>query len=156
MKKKVMLVVALTLFTAVSAFAGLKEKRAIQDFQNNDYPTLLKEIQAAAGFDVSVKVNWDELAEENMSHLYKESFPKVYFLPVIGALQKICSDDLGKKALQGSLKEIIIKNDGTNFNPDKVAQFKDGILTINHQPTTNISDSAKREKGIVKVLEQAL
>ena len=76
-------------------FMGLQGKRAIEDFKNNVFPDLKKEIEEAAGFPVSTEVSREKLIADGYSHMYNEAFTKVYFTPLIRALKAITFDDPG-------------------------------------------------------------
>lgn len=134
---------------------GLSEKRAIKDFQDKVFPGLKKQVDQAAGFDVKMDVQWDTLAVADMSHLYKDSFTKVYFTPLIDALKSICSDDMGKEGLQKQLKKVVISNTKGVYYGDRFT-FEDGVLLLDHEPCTNVDHLDERRDGIKTVLEKSL
>lgn len=133
---------------------GLTERRAIKAFQENKYPKLKAEMDAAAGFDVPVVVDWDTImaVSEGYSEQYEENLPKVFFRPLIEAFKGICIDDLGKEALKEGLKKVVIRGESTYTNPS----FEYGILTLAY-PVTSWADSwtTKRDE-IQTVLEKGL
>lgn len=134
---------------------GLAEKRAVQDFQKNEFPAWKSKLESAIGFPCELDVKWETLAEEGHDHLYKESFSKVYFQPLVEAMQAICQDDLGKEALKGVLKKIEIFN--TNeFSSARGFTFVSGVLKYDHKPCTNIDDVKDRTESLVKMLEKSL
>ena len=135
---------------------GLGERRAAKQFEDEAYPGLLAEIEKAAGFAVPVEVAWDDLMEEGYGHMYMEAWYKVYFEPIIVAFKNITMDAMGKDALKVGLKKIIIQNKSGNYSGSSVATFEGGVLTIDHQPMTNIDDLAERAQGIQKTLEAKL
>jgi hypothetical protein len=135
---------------------GLAERRAIKAFQDGKYPGLKKDIDAAAGFEVAVEVDWESLAKEDYAHMYEEAFPKVYFLPLIDALRDIGSDDLGKQALRANLKKVVLKNTASHYSPQAAISFEGGVLCVDHCPVTNIDDVRERKEYIVRVMEKAL
>lgn len=134
---------------------GLAERRGIERFKNDDYPAWKSRIAAAAGFDVPVEVNWDELAVANVADRYAEFFPKTFFQPLVGALSAISCDEIGKSALREGLKEIVIRNTDKFFNPEGIS-FVDGVLTFDHRSNENVDDGEKRMNGLRQVLESAL
>jgi len=152
--RRIAIILALMLI-AVPAFAGLKEKRAVKDFQDKSFPKLTKEIKAVAGTDIPLEVDWNSLAVDGYSDLYEEGFTKVYFTPLLDALKEICADDMGKTALKGALKKVVIKNSSNSYSPSNFS-FSDGVLVIDHSPTTNLDDTKERTKKIAKLLEDAL
>lgn len=134
---------------------GLKEKRAVQDFEQNIFPGLKTEIETIAGFSIEFEIAWEKLAIDGYDHLYAEAFPKVYFTPIANAFKEICVDDMGKEALKGALKKIFITNEKGASSPTAMA-FEGGTLTVDHKPATNIDDIDVRSKAIQKLLENAL
>lgn len=153
--KRIAILVVLMLIAAPAAFAGLKEKRAVKDFQEKSYPKLKKEIDGAAGCDVAIEVDWDSIAVKDNADLYEEAFTKVYFTPLLDALKSVCADDMGKSALKKALKKVVIKNSSNSYSPSKFS-FNEGVLVIDHSPTTNIGDTKDRTKKIIKLLEEGL
>jgi hypothetical protein len=91
---------------------GLAERRGVEQFKNDDYPGWKSRIDEAAGFEVPVEVNWEELAVADYADSYAEFFPKVYFQPLTDALNAAAADDLGKSALREGLAKIVIRNEG--------------------------------------------
>lgn len=154
--KRIAILLVLMLIAAPAAFAGLKEKRALKDFQEKSYPKLKQEIDGAAGLDVPIEVDWDSIAVKDKAHLYEEGFTKVYFTPLIEALKKICADDMGKSALKNALKKVVITNSPNASSSPSKFTFSEGVLVIDHRPATNINDIKRRTSKIVELLEDAL
>lgn len=130
---------------------GLAERRAIKAFQDNLFPGLKKAIDEAAGFEVTVEVDWPTLAEDDYSHMYDEALPKVYFQPVAEAFKGICIDDMGRDALKEGLEKVVIRHSG-----NKELSFKDGVLTVDHPPIANADYWEERRDTLQKALEKAL
>ena len=135
---------------------GLTERRALKSFQETQFPELKRAIEQAAGFAVPVEVSWDSLAKDDMSHLYAEAFPKVYFAPIIDALKSVCTDDMGRDALKKSLKKVVICNTAGHSSSNRAISFEAGVLTVDHDPVCNINYGNERLEAIVKILEKAL
>ena len=135
---------------------GLAERRALLEFQNDQLPALQARIEQAAGCPVTLEVDWDSIAPEGESLLYGESWPAVYFEPLIAALQAITSDELGRTAVQATLKTVVIRNLKANYYADGWAALEQGVLTLDHEPLTNIADVAARTEALIGVLERAL
>src|SRR5262245_22656594 len=131
---------------------GLMEKRAIKAFQEGNYKKLTEEINTLAGYPIEFEVNWDSLAVEEYSHIYDDCFTKVFFTPVIAAFKEIVSDDLGKESLKETLKKIVIKNEGQIYYGSYAYSIKDGVLTIDHQPCTNVDSIDERSTELTKLL----
>jgi hypothetical protein len=49
---------------------GLAERRASKQFQEMIYPDLKAAIDQAAGFEVTIAVDWESLALEDQAELY--------------------------------------------------------------------------------------
>ncbi len=135
---------------------GLAERRAIKAFQDDHLPEFHKKIKEAFGLEVPVEINWDSIALEGEAHLYDECWPKVYFEPLIEGLKAVGRDDMGKEALQGGLKKIIIQNTTGAYYGDRWASFENGVLTLDHLPTTNADSIQERTDGLVQTLEKNL
>ena len=134
---------------------GLTEKRAVQQFKDSKFPSLKKEIDQAAGFEVPVEVKWDTLAADGYSHLYDECFPKVYFTPLCEAFKEITKDQMGKDALKGSLKKIVLANTKETYDSSG-STFDNGVLEINLQPCTNVDEIDSRKQWIQELVESKL
>ena len=135
---------------------GLKEKRIIKAFQNDLFPALETEINAAAGYTVPLNISWDTLMEDRFSHLYNDTFPKIYFLPLIEAFKAICVDDMGVELLKAGLKEVIIVNENDEHNLDRAITFEDAVLKIDHSPIVNADNVDRRTARIISLLEDKL
>ncbi|MCQ0111966.1 hypothetical protein SAMN04487906_0727 [Zhouia amylolytica] len=135
---------------------GLKKKRFTKAFLEEAYPELKRQIDTAAGFDVEILIEWDSLFNEQFMHLYNDTYPKIYFQPLIQAFKSISSDDLGKKALQESLQKVIIDNRHDHHNPNSAFRLKDGVLTVDHSPVLNADKVEERVEVLVELLENNL
>ena len=135
---------------------ALVERRAVQEFQERFYPALLKKIHAAAGYPVPVEVKWDTLALDKESDKYNTHWPDMYFEPLVAGLGRINKDEMGRAAIKEGIKKIVIQNEANNKNPDRWALLKDGVLTLDHLPTTNVQDRVLRGDKLGLMLEQKL
>lgn len=134
---------------------GLSEKRAVKDFQDSVYPKLKQDIDKAAGFEVPITVEWDTLAVDGAADYLKDAIGKIYFIPLQKALESICQDDMGKEALKGALKKVVIKNASSIYGVSGFS-FDGGTLTLDHLSNTNVDDVKVRTDGIVALLEAKL
>jgi hypothetical protein len=130
---------------------GLAERRAVKAFSEGKFLQLKKDIDTAAGFDVSIDVNWDSLAVDDCTHLYEEAFTKVYFRPLLDAIKGVCVDDLGQAALKLGLKQVVIEDSGSSW-----PTFQSGVLTLPFYAVSNLDDWMDRKKSIQTVLEKGL
>lgn len=135
---------------------GLLEKRALKTFQDDSYPKLTSEINTLAGYPVEFEVNWATLALDEKASIYEESFTNVYFTPLINAIKEIITDDMGKEALKEALKKIVIKNEGGNVYGSNAYSFNAGVLTIDHEPFSNIDNITERSMALSKLLTKNL
>ncbi|PQJ69638.1 DUF6882 domain-containing protein [Polaribacter butkevichii] len=135
---------------------GLKEKRIIQAFQKELFPALETEINTAAGFAVPLDISWNTLMEDRFSHLYNDTFPKIYFLPLIEAFKAICIDEMGVELLKAGLKNVIIINENEEHNLERAITFEEGVLKINHSPVINADAVDRKTARIISLLEEKL
>lgn len=135
---------------------GLAERRATKEFRDNRYPAIEASIRSAAGFEVPIDIDWDSLAKEDYASSYDEFWPKVYFEPLIAALQSITRDDLGREALAAGLSRIVIRNTSGYYSPSSAISFEGKTLTIDHDPASNVDDVKDRTDHLIRTLEKGL
>lgn len=155
-----LLLTAGTLNVAVAA-PNLAERRAIAAYQTGTYAAKLKEIQAAAGFDVSVEVQWDGLALSGQEKNYADQgfWTQIYFTPLSKALAAVSVDELGQEALEDKLETIVVRYDEATAPSSAYADgvtFSGGVLTLNFKPYNNVDDVDARAEAIQKALEAGL
>lgn len=134
---------------------GLAERKAAKQFEETHYPKIKKDLEAAARFEVPIEVDWASLTAEGYADLYAEAWPQVYFRPLIGALAALGQDDLGREFLRGALKRIVIRNSSSNSSSSSIATFQDGVLTLDHEPVTNVDQVEDRKESIRRTIEAA-
>jgi hypothetical protein len=134
---------------------GLAERRAAKEFQDKQFIALKAEIVKVAGFDVPIEVNWEQLAIEGRANLYLESWPDLYFKPIIEALRMIGRDQMGKDAIKAGLKKIEIRNSKGAYSPHSAITFESGTLAIDHD-LSNVGDTKARTDYIVEIVEKSL
>jgi hypothetical protein len=134
---------------------GLAERRAVEHFKTDDFPGWMSKITKAAGFEVPVEVSWEALAVPDYASSYADFFGKVYFQPLVDALNGIAFDELGRNALRDGLEKIVITNTDEFYNT-RGFTFAGGVLTLDHQPNTNVDDVEERAKGLQRILESGL
>src|SRR5215469_5132624 len=131
---------------------GLAERRAAERWKNDYYPDWKARIDQAAGFDVPIEVSWEQLAVEDFADSYADFFPKVYFRPLVLALNAITVDDMGRDAIREGLSKVVVRNSG-EYGSNSGISFRDGVLTINHRPNLNVDYYEERAKVIQEKLE---
>lgn len=139
-----------------SSKLGLAERRACKAFEEQSFPALKKQIDEAAGFDVPIEVRWGMIASKDYADSYSESWPKVFFKPLIEALKRVTHDEMGREALKSGLKRIVVQNSCNNYNSDRWAAFRDGTLFLDHDPVSNIDSWEERGKRLHHILEKGL
>lgn len=137
---------------------GLPEKRALKEFQDKHLPGITKDLEKVAGKSVPMTIHWDSLAWEGSADLYNNVWTNGCFLPLIEALRNVCSDEIGKEAVNKSLKKIDVKGD---YAHAMRVSFDDGVLSLDFAFSVEIegkgSDNFKKiTQQIQQVLEQAL
>jgi len=130
---------------------GLAERRAAKNFQERKWPSLLADIEKAAGFKVLVEVEWETLSEDGYGEQYEEYWTQVYFKPLIEAFKGITFDDMGKEALAEGLEKVVIRYSGSSD-----VHFRDKIFTIDISPISNVSYWEDRRNEWKDKLEKAL
>jgi hypothetical protein len=131
---------------------GLVEKRGLKAFQDEHYQKLVDGINSLAGYPIEFEVHWETLAIPDQAQFYNDGWTKVYFTPISGALKGIVADDLGKDGLKQVLKKVILKNEGGYYTGSSAYSLKDGILTIDHQSTTNMDSIKERTDTLERLL----
>jgi hypothetical protein len=134
----------------------LAERRIVSEFETSQFPALKTRVEEAAGFPVPMEVRWDTLAVPGESRLYAESWPLVYFEPLIAGLAAVCRDEMGREAVKGSIKKIVIQNAKGCVYGDCWATVDAGVLTLDHESLTNSGATDERTKGLIAVLESSL
>lgn len=135
---------------------GLPEKRILKQFIDEKLPQLVAEIHKAAKFEFPIEVDWPSLTIEGSSHLFLECWPKVYFQPLIDGFKTITSDEMGASALKENLKKVIIQNKNSTIDAYNWVVLADGVLTVDHEPTTNVDMIPSRTDFLVSELERKL
>ena len=151
------------LLPSTMAFAqlGLAERRAIAAYKQDQWPSVEQAIHKAAGFDVPVDVEWDQLAMPGDASHYREDeyFGKTIFQPLVAALTSITSDQMGRDALKAKLQRIHIRFDEKTAPVSAYANgvsFQGGVLDINWRPFTNTADVDDRTKALTGLMEKNL
>jgi len=104
---------------------GLLEKRKIKELQDVTLPERTAELTEITGGSISYDIDWASFSDdlEGLNFMDNLSCHRTNM-----ALRVICSDDLGKEAVQESLKTIKLKNVKTK--PEMQISFGDGVLEM--------------------------
>ena len=135
---------------------NLKQRRALKDFQENQLPALKERMFAALGFEPELEVDWDSLMIEDWEHRVEEHFRDVYFVSATKGFEQVGQDDMGKEAMKEGISRIVMQNRSKNYYGDRWASLKDGVLTLDHEPNSNVGNIQDRADGLQAVLEENL
>ena len=140
---------------------GLAERRAMAAYRQDGWPPIEAAIRQAAGFEVPVDVEWDQLTIPGDAGHYAEDafFGKTIFEPLVAALRGITADQMGRDALRAKLRRIHVRFDektapASNY-PNGLG-FQDGVLDINWRPFANTFDVQPRTQALTQLLERNL
>ena len=103
---------------------GLAEKRAVKSFQEGKLAEIQAQVDTAVGKPVPMDINWDQLALEGYGDRYERLW--MASTPLVKALNEVGVDDMGREALQSSVKSIRILG---GYAHALKADFSDGVLT---------------------------
>ena len=154
-------VVLLAPSAAVFAQVGLAERRAIAAYRQDKWPPIEAAIRKAAGFDVPIDVEWDQLTIPGDAAHYAddEYYGKTIFQPLVAALNSITADQMGRDALKAKLQRIHVRFDEKTApasNYPNGLSFANGVLDINWRPYSNTADVEDRTKALTQILEKNL
>jgi hypothetical protein len=104
---------------------GLQERRKIKELEDTVLPERTAELKEITGGDIQFDIDWDSFADdlEGLNFMDNISCHRTNM-----ALRVICSDDLGKEAVQESLKTIKLKN--VKDKSDMKIEFGGGVLEL--------------------------
>ncbi len=136
---------------------ALPERRGIAAFEERVLPGLRQEVNEAAGFEVPIEIDWPNVVVEPLigqgeRFTEPEFFTDIYFRPLIAALKTVARDPMGRDALKGGLKSVVIR-----YKPwEEWPVFADGVLTLQWRAWSNPGDVEARTRQIVEALERGL
>ena len=164
MRRRNMLGLAVVLLapsSAVVAQIALAERRAIAAYRQEKWPPIEAAIRKAAGFDVPIDVEWDQLTIPGDAAYYAndEYYGKTIFQPLVAALNGITADQMGREALRAKLKRIHVRFDEKTAPASNYLNglsFADGVLDINWRPFANTADVEDRTKALTQIMEKNL
>lgn len=130
------------------------EEQIILKYKNENFPKIQADIYTLLDTDILFEVDWDILKVKESSNYLVEWLDKVYFLPIINALNNLCSDENKKIALKKWLKKIHITNSDNTSNPvTPFIAFKNGTLYIDQRLSNLDYEFEDRVNLIVLALE---
>ena len=134
---------------------GLAEKRATEEIKQKWNGGWQQRVQDAVGSPVEWDVRWETLVKDGTAGYAVDSFEKVFVQSLEDSFKELCSDNIGKEAVAGALKKIVIQNVEGTSNGDYWAKFENGVLTVDHS-FSNVDYVKDRVKGLVDTLSAKL
>jgi len=105
---------------------GLKEKKAAKSIEDQYLSDYQKEINDIVGKALPININWDTFEMDFIKFV-----PSVCLQRLTDGLKEVCSDDMGKEAIQESINTIevyCIPNDGAEDN--KALKLDAGVFSL--------------------------
>jgi hypothetical protein len=130
---------------------GLAEKRAVKSFQESKLPEIQAQVDAAVGKPVPMDINWEQLALDGYGDRYESLWMASCFTPLVKALNEVGVDDMGREALQNSIKSIRILGE---YAHALKADFSDGVLTLDFRLWNAPTES--EQSGFTKDIRETL
>ena len=104
---------------------GLMERRYQQEYEKERIPKRLEEFKSSycPNANLSVQIDWStfEGKKEALEAMW------THWEQPLQGLEGVCKDDLGKEAVAGGVKSVVIKN--VDSTEQVKCEFKDGVLT---------------------------
>ncbi|MEM0578750.1 hypothetical protein [Flavobacterium polysaccharolyticum] len=129
---------------------GLAEKRTAESIKTEKLPAFEAKLKDKAGYDIKVDINWDTFTAYDQ---YPLSRLDIVFDDLESFVKKICSDDMGKEALQDKMSTIQLTN--SDNNDDVKMELKDKTLALTVQLVQG-SFSSQTDSQIANYVEALL
>lgn len=129
---------------------GLAEKRLAESIKVEKLPKFEAKLKDKAGYDIKVDIDWNTFTAFNE---YPLSRLDIIFDDLESFVKKICTDDMGKEALQEKLTTIHLTN--TENNDEVKMELKDKTLYLTHQLVQS-SFSSQTDSQIASYIEALL
>jgi hypothetical protein len=129
---------------------GLAEKRLAESIKVEKLPAFEAKLKDKAGYDIKVDVDWNTFTAYDE---YPLSRLDIVFDDLESFVKKICSDDMGKEALQDKLSTIHLTN--SDNNDDVKMELKDNTLSLTVQLVQG-SFSSQTDSQIANYVEALL
>ncbi|HEX8014616.1 MAG TPA: hypothetical protein VF465_05235 [Flavobacterium sp.] len=129
---------------------GLAEKRLAESIKVEKIPAFEAKLKDKAGYDIKVDVDWSTFTAYDE---YPLSRLDIVFDDLESFVKKICSDDMGKEALQDKMSTIHLTN--SDNNDDVKMELKDNTLSLTVQLVQG-SFSSQTDSQIASYVESQL
>lgn len=105
---------------------GLQEKKAIQGIKEQYFDNYQNELNEIVGKELPIDITWDSFDMEAIKFI-----PSVCLQRTVDAFKELCSDTIGKEAVQESITKIVVNNiPAEGAEEKKNLNLDSGILTI--------------------------
>ena len=124
---------------------GLEDKRFKKHLETETLPDIAKQLAEIAGTDIEIDIDWESFStKESMQEIEHQVFGRV-----LESMQAVAVDDIGREALQESMKSVSVKNLESKDN--RSCTFEAGTLMLQTDWTDFWSIfSAEDIKGILE------
>ncbi|CAD0008844.1 MULTISPECIES: hypothetical protein [Flavobacterium] len=129
---------------------GLAEKRLAESIKVEKIPAFEAKLKDKAGYDIKVDVDWNTFTAYDE---YPLSRLDIVFDDLESFVKRICSDDMGKEALQEKMSTIHLTN--SDNNDDVKMELKDNTLSLTVQLVQG-SFSSQTDSQIADYVEKLL
>lgn len=129
---------------------GLAEKRLAESIKTEKLPEFEAKLKDKAGYDIKIDIDWNTFTAYDQ---YPLSRLDIVFDDLESFVKKICSDDMGKEALQDKMTTIQLIN--TENNDEVKMELKDKTLTLTVQLVQG-SFSSQTDSQITSYVEPLL
>ncbi|MBL3657926.1 hypothetical protein [Fulvivirga sediminis] len=107
---------------------GLQEKKAIQAIKEQYFNDYQKELNEVVGKELPIDIQWGTFNNDLNAIKF---IPSVCLQRIVNAIKEICSDSVGKEAIQESVQTIVVHNiEQENAEANKSLVFDGGVFTI--------------------------
>lgn len=104
---------------------GLEEKRKIKEYQDTTIPERTAELAEIVGATIPYDIDWDTFANDSEALRFLDN---ISCHRINMAMRVICMDDLGKEAVQETVKSIKLKN--VQSKDEMYLKLEDGALSM--------------------------
>ena len=129
---------------------GLAEKRLAESIKTEKLPEFEAKLKDKAGYDIKVDIDWNTFTAYDQYPLERLD---IVFDDLESFVKKICSDDMGKEALQDKMTTIQLINSDDNAAVNM--ELKDKTLALTMQ-LVQASFSSQTDSQIANYVEPLL
>lgn len=136
---------------------GLAEKKAVHDFQTNEWPKMAERIKAAAGYDLEVVPLWEHLVpHEKNAPRYAYFFEQIFVIPIENCFKEFAKDNFTKEAVSKGIKKITLSNTKNIYSETQWLTMNPPEINLEWDIWTNVDRVQGRTESLKKAIEKAL